>query len=107
MLSIMVRFDLTDEIAAAAFDALTAAVVPGIRAEEPGTLLYLTHRVDGAPLARAFYEIYRDRDAHAAHEARPAVADFLVAVARLVTSTRVELLTPDASSEATVGAPVD
>ena len=100
MLAIMVRFDLPDAAAAAAFDALAEAVVPGIRTEEPGTLLYLTHRVEDAPLARAFYEIYVDRDAHLAHQGRPAVSDFLKAVARLVTSTRVELLTPDGSSEA-------
>ena len=99
MLSIMVRFDLPDEAAAATFDVLAAAVVPGIRSEEPGTLLYLTHRVDGAPLARAFYEIYRDRNAHAAHEARAEVADFLQTVGQLAGSTRVELLTPDGSSE--------
>ncbi|RYV49967.1 antibiotic biosynthesis monooxygenase [Pengzhenrongella frigida] len=100
MFSIMVRFDLPDEAAAAAFDALAAEVVPSIREREPGTLLYLIHQVDGAPLSRAFYEIYRDRAAHAAHEARPEVAAFLTAVARLVTATRVEYLIPDGPSEA-------
>ena len=100
MFSIMVRFDFPDETAADAFDALAADVVPGIREREPGTLLYLTHSVDGAPLSRAFFEIYGDRQAHAAHEARPEVAAFLAAVARLVTSTRVEYLIPDGPSEA-------
>ena len=99
MFSIAVRFDLPDEAAAARFDALALDVVPGIRTQEPGTLLYLTHLVDGAPLSRAFFEIYRDRAAHAAHEARPEVAAFLQAVARLVTSTRVEHLLPDGPSE--------
>ncbi|WP_407343646.1 antibiotic biosynthesis monooxygenase [Pengzhenrongella phosphoraccumulans] len=100
MFSIMVRFDLPDDAAAASFDALTADVVPGIRANEPGTLVYLTHRVDDAPLSRAFYEIYRDRAAHAAHEARPEVAAFLRAVSRLVVATRVEYLIPDLTEAA-------
>lgn len=93
MFSIMVRFDLPDAEAVAAFDELAAGVVPSIRSDEPGTLLYLTHTVEGAPLSRAFYEIYRDRAAHAAHEARPEVATFLQAVAGLGSSTRVEFLT--------------
>ncbi|QTE30484.1 putative quinol monooxygenase [Pengzhenrongella sicca] len=104
MFAITVRFDLPDDATAAEFDRLAAAVVPGIRTLEPGTLLYLVHAVDGAPLARAFYEIYRDRAAHAAHEARPEVASFLRAVSSLVTSTRVERFVPDAASEAAVAA---
>ena len=36
-----------------------------------------------------------DRDAHAAHEARPPVAAFLATLDGLVSAVRVELLTPD------------
>ena len=94
MFAIAVRFDLTDETAAARFDALVAETVPGILAEEEGTLVYTPHRVDGEPLARLFYEVYRDRDAHAAHEARPATAAFLDQVRGLVGAVRAEFLLP-------------
>ena len=94
MFAIAVRFDLPDEESAAAFDDLVARTLPGILAEEPGTLTYVPHRVEGEPLARLFYEEYADRDAHAAHEARPATAEFLQRVGELVTSVRAELLTP-------------
>jgi quinol monooxygenase YgiN len=92
--AIAVRFDLTDEAAAGRFDDLVAATVPGILAEEEGTLVYTPHRVDGEPLARLFYEVYRDRAAHAAHEARPATAAFLEQVNGLVSAVRAEFLVP-------------
>lgn len=92
MFSIVVRFELPDEGAAAIFDELTGHVVTGIRDHEPDTLLYLTHTVEDAPLARVFYEVYRNRDAHAAHEARPEVAAFLERVQELISSLRVEFL---------------
>ena len=98
MFALVVRFDLLDPAAADAFDALVAQVLPGIRSSEPGTLLYATHTVEGEPLARLFYEVYRDREAHAAHEARPEVADFLGRLDGLVSGVRVELLEPDAGA---------
>ncbi|GAB3598758.1 hypothetical protein GCM10027586_00940 [Kineococcus gypseus] len=94
MFAIAVRFDLPDEASARAFDELVERTVPGILAEEPGTLTYVPHRVEGEPLARLFYEEYADRAAHAAHEARPATAEFLRRVGELITSARAELLTP-------------
>ena len=93
MFAIAVRFDLPDPDAAEAFDALVREVLPGIRAE-PGTLLYATHTVEGEPLARVFYEVYRDRQAHAAHEARPGTARFLEQLGDLVSGVRAELLEP-------------
>ncbi|NHC16120.1 putative quinol monooxygenase [Motilibacter deserti] len=92
MFAIVVRFDLLDTAAAERFDHLVAEVVPGIRASEPGTLVYTPHTVQGEPLARVFYEVYRDREAHAAHEARPETAEFLREVRTLTASIRVELL---------------
>jgi len=91
--AIAVRFDLPDPAAAAEFDELVARTVPGILAEEEGTLVYVPHRVEGEPLARLFYEVYADRDGHRAHEARPATAAFLDRVRELVTSVRAEMLT--------------
>jgi quinol monooxygenase YgiN len=93
--ALVVRFDLPTSAAATAFDALVRDVVPGILSEEPGTLVYATHAVDGEPLARVFYEAYRDRSAHAAHEARPATARFLQQVGELGPVVRVDFLTPD------------
>lgn len=77
MLALVVRFDLIDESAAARFDALVDGMVPEIIAREPGTLVYATHRVDGEPLARVFYEAYVDQAAFAAHEVQPHVQTFL------------------------------
>jgi quinol monooxygenase YgiN len=90
---IVVRFDLRDEAAAAAFDALTAEALPHIRAEEPGTLMYAVHRVEDEPLSRVFYEVYVDREAHRQHEANAPTARFLAAMKEhLMTQPRAEFL---------------
>jgi quinol monooxygenase YgiN len=65
---LVVRFELKDAAAAEAFDQLVAETTEHIRAAEPGTLMYVTHRVEDAPLSRVFYEIYTDRAAFEAHE---------------------------------------
>lgn len=93
MFAIVVRFDLHDAESATRFDVLVDEVVPGIRADEPGTLTYSTHAVRGEPLARVFYEVYRDEEAHAAHERRPATAEFLREVRTLTRAIRAEFLT--------------
>ena len=95
--TLVVRFDLPDAAAAQTFDSLAAAVVPLIRAHEPGTLVYETYRVEGEPLARVFYEVYRDREAHAEHERQPHTAAFLTTIGSLVAQTRVEYLSPIAT----------
>ena len=92
MFTLLVRFDLPDAAAAETFDRLAAETVPLIHEREPGTLTYDTFTVEGEPLARVFFEIYADADAHAAHEAQPHTATFLTAVRALVTSVRVEQL---------------
>ncbi len=69
MFSIVVRFDLRDEDALRAFDALTEEVLVGIQEREPGTLVYAVHTAEDAPLSRVFYEVYTSREAHAQHEA--------------------------------------
>ncbi|MGH9066224.1 MAG: putative quinol monooxygenase [Acidimicrobiales bacterium] len=73
---LVVRFELVDGHEAA-FDRLTAGTVERIRAEEPGTLAYVTHAEAGSPSARVFYELYRDRAAFEAHEATSHVRRFL------------------------------
>lgn len=90
--AIAVRFDLPDAAALAAFDELVADVLPGFAADEPGTLTYVVHAVEGEPLARVFFEEYAE-GGHAAHEARPATAAFLERVRELTGGAiRAELL---------------
>ncbi len=95
MIGLFVRFDVRDESSARLFDDLTEAVVERIRTEEPGTLVYATHRVDGEPLARVFYEVYADEAAFQAHEGAPHVKQFHVRKDPLLArGPRVEFLRP-------------
>ena len=93
MFTLLVRFDLPDLDSAKAFDALAAQAIPVIRANEPGTITYVPYGVDGEPLARMFFEVYRDARAHDEHGEQPHTVEFLTAVRALVTSIRVEQLT--------------
>lgn len=94
MFALFVRFELKDETAAAGFDELVAKTAPLIQSEEPGTHHYIVHTVEGAPLSRAFFEVYADREAFEAHEQQPHVKLFLAERAQYLTSHRVEFLTP-------------
>ena len=71
MFGLCVRFTCKDQASAEAYDRLVAETVEGIKADEPGTLVYAVHTVEGQPLQRIFYELYRDRAAFEAHEAAP------------------------------------
>ena len=95
--ALVVRFDCRDEAAAARFDELTEAAVRQITDREPGTLVYATAAVEREPLARVFYEVYRDRDAFRAHEDAEHVQRFHAQKDPLLTNTRVEFLTPGAA----------
>jgi quinol monooxygenase YgiN len=92
MFGLMVRFTCKDEAAAAAFDDMVARTGEQIRAHEPGTLIYTVHRVDGQPLQRIFYELYRDEDAFAAHESQDYVKVFLAAREQYLASVEVDRL---------------
>ena len=98
MFAIVVRFDLLDSDAAARFDAMVAELLPQIAAQEPGTLSYVVHAVDDAPLSRIFYEVYTDRAAHQAHEAQPHTAAFLTEKDALLSGVQASFLTPTASA---------
>lgn len=98
MFALVVRFDLPDAGAVAAFDALVAEAAPTMVESEPGTLVYNTHAVVDAPLSRIFYEVYRDRAALDEHEARPATAAFLARIRALEPSVRIEAVTPSATN---------
>lgn len=97
MVALIVRFDCRDSTAAERFDELTAEVVREIADKEPGTLTYATHAVEGEPLARVFYEVYRDREAFQAHETAEHVRRFHARKDPLLTGTRVEFLQPSAA----------
>jgi len=53
------------------FDLLTERVVEQVRADEPGTLVYIVHAVPTAPMQRILYEVYQDRAAYEGHLAQP------------------------------------
>lgn len=97
MFALVVRFDVRDGESAVRFDELTAQAVEQIRAKEPGTLVYATHKVNGEPLARVFYEVYADDAAFQAHETAEHVLAFHAAKDPLLVSHRVEFLSPAAA----------
>jgi quinol monooxygenase YgiN len=90
--ALVVRFTVRPE-AEAEFDDLITRTTAAIREQEPGTLVYACHRVDGAPHQRIFYELYRDRAAFDEHERQPHVRHFLAAREALLESTDVDFLT--------------
>ncbi|WP_040865704.1 putative quinol monooxygenase [Nocardia exalbida] len=94
MFALVVRFDLQDAGKAAEFDKLVAETVRAITDFEPGTLVYATHTVEGEPLSRIFYEVYRDRSAFEEHERQPHTRHFLSRRENYVASFRVEFLSP-------------
>ena len=94
MFALVVRFELRADESAARFDELTRQAVDRIRHAEPGTLVYDTHTVAGAPLSRVFYEVYADEAAFQAHERAAHVVAFHAAKDPLLTSQRVEFLVP-------------
>ena len=61
MFGLCVRFTCKDEASAEAYDRLVAETIEAIKTDEPGTLVYASHLVDGQPLQRIFYELYRDK----------------------------------------------
>jgi quinol monooxygenase YgiN len=93
MLGLCVRFTCKDEASAEAYDRLVAETVEAIKAGEPGTLVYATHLVEGQPLQRIFYELYRNRAAFEAHEASTATRRYLAERDQYLASTEVDLLT--------------
>ena len=93
MFGLCVRFTCKDEAAAEAYDRLVAETIEAIKANEPGTLVYASHLVEGQPLQRIFYELYRDRAAFEAHEASPHARRYLEARGQYLASTEVDWLT--------------
>jgi quinol monooxygenase YgiN len=93
MFGLCVRFTCKDQASAEAYDRLVAETAEGIRASEPGTLVYACHLVEGQPLQRIFYELYRDRRAFEAHEAAPHTRRYLDRRDQYLAGTEVDWLT--------------
>ena len=93
MFGLCVRFTCKDQASAEAYDRLVAETVEGIKASEPGTLVYTAHLVEGQPLQRIFYELYRDRAAFEAHEAAPHTRRYLDQRDQYLARTEVDRLT--------------
>ncbi len=55
--------------------------------------MYASHTVEGQPLQRIFYELYRDRAAFEAHEAALHTRRYLEARDQYLASTEVDWLT--------------
>jgi quinol monooxygenase YgiN len=58
------------------FDRMTERVVEQVRANEPGTLVYIAHAVPTAPMQRILYEVYQDRASYDDHLQQPYVVRF-------------------------------
>jgi quinol monooxygenase YgiN len=93
MFGLCVRFTCKDETSAKAYDRLVAETIEAIKAHEPGTLVYASHLVDGQPLQRIFYELYRDEAAFKAHGETPHTRRYLAERDQYLASTEVDYLT--------------
>jgi quinol monooxygenase YgiN len=93
MFGLFVRFTCKDQASAEAYDKLVAETIDAIKANEPGTLVYTSHLVDGEPLQRIFYELYKDKAAFEAHEAAPHTRRYLDQRGQYLASTEVDWLT--------------
>jgi quinol monooxygenase YgiN len=94
MFALYVRFELKDDAAAAGFDELVAKTITLIKSAEPDTAHFIAHKVEGAPLSRAFYEVYPNRSTFEAREQYPHVKVFLAERDQYVESIHVDWLTP-------------
>ncbi|MDJ1135833.1 putative quinol monooxygenase [Streptomyces iconiensis] len=92
MFCLMVRFTCKNEQAATAFDELVERTAEQIKAHEHGTLVYTAHRVEGRPLERIVYELYRDQLAFEAHESQDYVKEFLSAREQYLSVTQADRL---------------
>ena len=92
MFGLCVRFTCKDETSAEMYDRLVAETIEAIKVHEPGTLVYASHLVDGQPLQRIFYELYRDRAAFEAHEQTAHTRRFLAERSALLEATDVDFL---------------
>jgi quinol monooxygenase YgiN len=91
MYALVVRFEIKPDCVRE-FDELVEQMVPCITASEPGTLAYMSMRLEGQESVRVFIEVYRDEEAFLAHEQQPHTRLFLEAREPMLASVRVERL---------------
>jgi quinol monooxygenase YgiN len=91
----LLRVECRDNAAAAEFDRMTAKVFQRVSDHEPGTLVFASHRVEGRPLTRVFYEIYRDQVAAKIHARGEPLRELLARQKSLVAGVQIEQLTLD------------
>lgn len=96
---LVVRFHLNPG-AAEGFDQLVAETVSEIAKHEPGTLIYIVHRVDGQPEQRIFYELYASKAAFEAHGRQPHTQRFLAERDKYLANREVDFVVPIASNNA-------
>ena len=77
MIVTLLRVECRDNAAAAEFDQRTAPVFQHVSDHEPGTLVFASHTVEGQPLTRVFYEIYRDQAGANIHARAEPLREFL------------------------------
>ena len=88
----LIRMELKDEAAARAVDAVAEKNTAAVQELEPGTLMYVMHTVEDAPLSRVVYELFADPDARAQHDSADYLKRALVELEPYVESWRVEYL---------------
>jgi quinol monooxygenase YgiN len=92
MFGLVVRFTCMDPGSAEGFDKLVAETVPQVRQHEPGTVVYAVHAVEGKPLERVFYELYRDRAAFDANQEQEHTRRFLAEREQYLAAREVDRL---------------
>jgi quinol monooxygenase YgiN len=89
----LLRVECLDNSAAAEFDDLTANVFRHVRDHESGTLVFASHGVEGKPLTRVLYELYRDQASANIHAQGEALRELLARQNSLLAGVQIEELT--------------
>lgn len=97
MFALYVRHQLMPE-SVSAFDRLVEQTVASIKAQEPGTLVYVVGAPKDDPISRVFLEIYHDEEAFDHHNAQPYVRHFIAARESMLRDLHVDFL-PDCSGQ--------
>jgi quinol monooxygenase YgiN len=97
MFALHVRHELLAECVSA-FDRLVEETMTGIRAHEPGTLVYLVGAPPDDPTVRIFLEVYRDEQAFEQHSSQPHVRRFLASREPMLREIRVDVV-PDCTGK--------
>jgi quinol monooxygenase YgiN len=99
----LLRVECRDDKAAAEFDSLTARVFQQVRDHEPCTLVFAGHVVEGQPLTRVFYEVYRDQAGANVHARAEPLRQLRARQSSLVAGVQIEQLILDQAK----GLPLD